>query len=87
MENAAQALKTAAAVLIFIIAITVAFTMFSRAKATTDTIIKSQDEQEYLEAAVESVKDVVLTDKTKIPIEDIKNIRGNIFDIIKTKEV
>lgn len=51
MENAAQALKTAAAVLIFVIAITVSFTMFSKAKATADAIITSKDKQEYLEAA------------------------------------
>lgn len=51
MENAVQALKTAAAVLIFVIAITVAFTMFSRAKTTADAVVKSQDKQEYLEAA------------------------------------
>ena len=51
MENAAQALKTAAAVLIFVIAITVSFTMFSKAKATADAIITSKDNQEYLEAA------------------------------------
>lgn len=51
MENAVQALKTAAAVLIFVIAITVAFTMFSRAKTTADAVVKSQDTQEYLEAA------------------------------------
>lgn len=51
MENAVEALKTAAAVLIFVIAITVSFTMFSKAKATADAIITSKDKQEYLEAA------------------------------------
>ena len=51
MENAVEALKTAAAVLVFIIALTVAFTMFSKAKITTDAIVTMQDKQEYLEAA------------------------------------
>ena len=51
MENAVQALKTAAAVLIFAIAISVAFTMFSKAKETADAIIGVQDSQEYLESA------------------------------------
>lgn len=51
MENAVEALKTAASVLIFVIAITVSFTMFSKAKATADAIITSKDKQEYLEAA------------------------------------
>ena len=45
MENAVQALKTAAAVLIFVIAITVSFTMFSKAKVTADAVIKIQDKQ------------------------------------------
>lgn len=51
MENAVDALKTAVAVLIFIIAITASFTMFAKAKVTADSIITSKDKQEYLEAA------------------------------------
>lgn len=50
MENAVEALKTAAAILVFVIAITVSFTMFSKAKTTADSIITMQDKQEYLEA-------------------------------------
>lgn len=51
MENAVEALKTAAAVLIFVIAITVCFTMFSRAKTSADAVLLAQDSQEYLESA------------------------------------
>lgn len=51
MENAVEALKTAAAVLIFVIALTTSFTMFSQAKETADSVLRSQDTQEYLEAA------------------------------------
>lgn len=51
MGNAVQALKTAAAILIFIIAITVTFTMFAKIKATTDSIVKMQDRQAYLDSA------------------------------------
>ena len=50
MENAVQALKMAAAVLIFIIAITLSFAMFSKTKATTDSIIRIQDKQAYLDS-------------------------------------
>lgn len=50
MENAVDALKTAAAVLVFIIAITLAFTMFGKAKKTVDAITTAQDRQEYLES-------------------------------------
>ncbi len=51
MENAVEALKQAAAVLIFVIAITVSFTMFSKAKTSADAITTAKDTQEYLEAA------------------------------------
>lgn len=49
MENATEALKTAFAVLVFVIALTVTFSMFSTAKETADTITRSQDTQSYLE--------------------------------------
>lgn len=49
MENAVEALKTAAAVLVFIIAITLAFLMFSKTRVTADAITTMQDKQEYLE--------------------------------------
>ena len=59
MENAVDALKQAAAVLIFIIAITTAFTMFSKAKTTADSVIRGQDQIEYLESA--SLEDTLYT--------------------------
>ena len=45
MENATEALKTAFAVLVFVIAITVTFSMFSSARKAADTITASQDTQ------------------------------------------
>lgn len=50
MENAVDALKMAAAILIFIIAISTSFSLFSTAKQTSDTIISMRDKQKYLEA-------------------------------------
>lgn len=64
MENAVDALKTAVAVLIFIIAITVSFTMFAKAKVTADSIITSKDKQEYLESA--DLANILYTDSTSI---------------------
>lgn len=64
MENAVDALKTAVAVLIFIIAITASFTMFAKAKVTADSIITSRDKQEYLEAA--NLDNVLYTDSESI---------------------
>ncbi len=51
MENAVQALKMAAAALIFVIAIGTSFYMFGVSKATADAIIGMRDKQSYLEAA------------------------------------
>ena len=51
MENAADALKMAAAILIFIIAIASSFSLFGTAKQTADSIIGMRDKQAYLEAA------------------------------------
>lgn len=64
MENAADALKIAVAILIFIIAITASFTMFAKAKVTADSIITSKDKQEYLESA--ELANVLYTDSTSI---------------------
>lgn len=86
MENAVDALKTAVAVLIFIIAITASFTMFAKAKVTADSIITSKDKQEYLQAAnldnvlykdsVSIEKDTTSTTMTKygdrkVQVEDV----------------
>lgn len=51
MENAVEALKMAAAALIFIIAIGTSFYMFGLAKTTADSIIGMRDKQSYLEVA------------------------------------
>lgn len=51
MENAVEALKMAAAVLIFVIAIGSSFSLFGTAKSTADSIITMRDKQSYLEAA------------------------------------
>lgn len=51
MENAADALKMAAAILVFIIAIGSSFSLFGTAKQTADSIITMRDKQAYLDAA------------------------------------
>lgn len=82
MENAVQALKTAAAVLIFVIAITVSFTMFSKAKVTADAVIKIQDKQKYLESA-EVDNGILYTSSTAIQSQNEQgesNINGMTID-------
>ena len=51
MESAVEALKMAAAVLIFIIAIASSFSLFDTAKETADSIIRIRDKQGYLQSA------------------------------------
>lgn len=82
MENAVQALKTAAAVLIFVIAITVSFTMFSKAKVTANAVIKIQDKQKYLESA-EVDNGILYTSSTAIQSQNEQgesNINGMTID-------
>ena len=51
MENAVDALKMVAAILIFVIAIASSFSLFGTAKTTADSIMTMRDKQAYLEAA------------------------------------
>lgn len=51
MENALDALKMAAAVLIFVIALAVAFSIIGTTKQTADSIITMRDKQAYLDSA------------------------------------
>ena len=47
MENAVDALKIAFGVLVFVIAITVSFMLFSQAKSTSDIVLYSSDKTNY----------------------------------------
>ena len=47
MENAVDALKIAAAVLVFVIALTIAFALLSQAKATSDIMLFASDRTNY----------------------------------------
>ena len=50
MENATQALKMAAAVMIFVLSLTITITSFGEARKTLQTIISSQDREVNLRA-------------------------------------
>lgn len=89
MENAADALKMAAAILIFIIAITASFSLFGTAKQTADSIIGMRDKQAYLEAA-ELDNGILYTSSEAITSGNISGLTQNgdrivnIADIIST---
>lgn len=93
MENAVDALKMAAAVLIFVIAIGSSFSLFGTAKHTADSIITMRDKQLYLEAA-ELDGGILYTSSSKISEDqDVASAAGvtsngdrivNIEDVIST---
>lgn len=76
MENAAEALKMSAAVLIFIIAIATSFSIFGTAKQTSDSIITMRDKQAYLESA-EVDNGILYTSSTAIKSGTINGVNDN----------
>lgn len=86
MENAAEALKMAAAVLIFIIAITTSFSVFGTAKQTSDSIIKMRDKQAYLESA-EVDNGILYTSSTSISSGATNGVNANGDRIVGKEDV
>lgn len=85
MENAADALKMAAAALIFIIAIASSFSLFGTAKQTADSIIGMRDKQQYLQAA--ELDTVLYTSSDKIQTGGISGYTTNGDRIVKVDDV
>lgn len=87
MENAADALKMAAAILIFILAIASSFSLFGTAKQTADSIIGMRDKQAYLEAAeldngiLYTSSSAILGDTSGMTEEEIEEIKKQKSDI------
>ena len=75
MENAVDALKIAAAALIFIIAISSSFSLFGTAKQTADSIVTMRDKQAYLDAA-ELDGGILYTSASEIKGEDTTADKG-----------
>ena len=83
MENAVDALKIAFGVLVFVIALTVAFALLSQAKATSDIMLFASDKTNYYtysenaenEAGRIVGADVVISSKKRVNewIKDPKN--------------
>ena len=70
MENASDAILMAGAMLIFVIALTVAMTVFSQARATIDMVAYVSDETnyyEYLDTTNNSAKNRIVGLETVIP--------------------
>jgi len=86
MENVIDALKMAAAILIFIIAIASSFSLFGTAKKTADSIISMRDKQAYLEAA-ELDNGILYTSSEAISGGKISGITTNGDRIVGTEDV
>lgn len=86
MENAVSALKMAAAILIFIIAIGVSFSIFGTAKQTADSIIKMRDKQAYLEEA-ELDNGILYTSAESITTNNITGVNTNGDRVVKKDDV
>lgn len=86
MENAAEALKMSAAVLIFIIAIATSFSIFGTAKQTSDSIITMRDKQAYLESA-EVDNGILYTSSTAIKSGTINGVNTNGDRLVKKEDV
>lgn len=84
MENAVDALKMAAAVLIFVIAIGSSFSLFGTAKHTADSIITMRDKQAYLEAA-ELDGGILYTSSSKIQEENEEDTDNSSIAGVTTK--
>lgn len=86
MENVAEALKMAAAVLIFIIAIATSFSIFGTAKQTSDSIITMRDKQAYLESA-EVDNGILYTSSTAIKSGNVNGVNTNGDRLVKKEDV
>lgn len=90
MENAADALKMAAAILIFIIAIASSFSLFGTAKQTADSIIGMRDKQAYLEISSDEVGGILYTSSEDIADGEVSKVTTigdrivDVSDIIST---
>ena len=71
MENASDAIIMAGAVLIFVIALSVAMTLFSQARVTVDTVVYASDRTNYYEYmdidVSNNVKNRIVSLETIIP--------------------
>ena len=86
MENAASALKMAAAILIFIIAISCSFSLFGTAKRTADSIIGIKDKQAYLQSA-EVANGILYTSSEDIEAEKIPTLTKQGDRIVNSNDV
>lgn len=67
MENAVEALKLAFAVLVFVLALSVAMFAFSKARETADIVLESSDNQRYYDSIETGTENRIVGFETVIP--------------------
>lgn len=88
MENAADALKMAFAVFVFIIALSIVFSLISQAKQTADEVLANSDKTNYYDKWIEGIDDNGRTVGVDTVISTLKNYQNqNIYVIIKEGNV
>lgn len=82
-ENMSNALMMAAAILIFIMALTITFTLVSQTKETSDYVLYSYDDTKYYDQGYENIT-YTLADETKLnKTVDFQAIVPTIYRYIK----
>lgn len=84
MENAVDALKIAFGVLVFVIAITVSFMLFSQAKSTSDIVLYSSDKTNYYTYQDNNLESIVGIDTVISELN--RYVRGDLIKIEFFKE-
>lgn len=82
-DNISNALLMAAAMLIFIIAITVTFSLISQTKTTSDIILYSYDDTKYYDQGYEDITYTLANEKKFNRIVNIETIMPTVYRYIK----
>ena len=82
-DNISNALLMAAAMLIFIIAITVTFSLISQTKTTSDIILYSYDDTKYYDQGYEDITYTLADEKKFNRIVNIETIMPTVYRYIK----
>ena len=67
MESAVEALKMGAAVLIFVMALSITILTFSQARETSEIVLQSSDNQRYYESIETGTENRIVGFETVIP--------------------
>lgn len=82
-DNISNALLMAAAMLIFIIAVTVTFSLISQTKTTSDIVLYSYDDTKYYDQGYEDITYTLANEKEFNRIVNIETIMPTVYRYIK----